>query len=351
MAGKRIAVVGATGNVGTSVVRTLSDDDRVASVLGIARRGPSWTFPKLHMTGIDVTSDNLEDVFAGCDAVIALSWIMQPTRDPVKTWRTNVLGSKRVFAAAARSGVPALIYGSSIGAYSPRTSDDPVDENWPTDGWPGAAYTREKAYVERLLDNFAHHNPAMRVVRLRPGFIFKREAATHQRRLLAGPLFPSRMAKPGGVPVMPIVPGVRFQITHTDDVAQAYREAAMSEVTGAFNLAAEPPVDTELLAELLGARPVRMSASAVRAMLAAAWTMRAVPMPPGMFDALCRMPIMDTSRARTELNWSPRYTARETMLEFLSGLVGNAGLATPPRAAGTPGGRVSEFTSGLTGRE
>ncbi len=41
----RIVVVGATGNVGTSVLRSLADEPAVDSVLGIARRAPAAEFP------------------------------------------------------------------------------------------------------------------------------------------------------------------------------------------------------------------------------------------------------------------------------------------------------------------
>jgi len=38
----RIVVLGATGNVGTNVVEQLVADDRVESIVGIARRRPAW---------------------------------------------------------------------------------------------------------------------------------------------------------------------------------------------------------------------------------------------------------------------------------------------------------------------
>ena len=43
----RVVVTGATGNVGTSVLEALGADDRVASVLGLARRRPTWPVPKV----------------------------------------------------------------------------------------------------------------------------------------------------------------------------------------------------------------------------------------------------------------------------------------------------------------
>ena len=38
----RLVVTGATGNVGTSVVRALGRDERVETIVGIARRLPDW---------------------------------------------------------------------------------------------------------------------------------------------------------------------------------------------------------------------------------------------------------------------------------------------------------------------
>lgn len=85
----------------------------------------------------------------------------------------NVTGSRRVFEAAARTGVGALVYASSVGAYSPGPKDRAVDEAWPTDGIRSSFDATDKAAVERLLDGIESPNPELRVVRLRPGLIFK----------------------------------------------------------------------------------------------------------------------------------------------------------------------------------
>ncbi|MCA1836298.1 MAG: NAD-dependent epimerase/dehydratase family protein, partial [Actinobacteria bacterium] len=170
----RVVVLGATGNVGTSVVAALAEDPRVASILGVARRLPQWSAPRTEWAQADIEHDDLVGLFRGADVVIHLAWLIQPTHNPLITWRTNAGGSLRVFRAAAEAGVPALVYASSVGAYSPGPKDAAVAEDWPTDGWPTASYTREKAYVERSLDAFERAHPDIRVVRLRPGFIFKR---------------------------------------------------------------------------------------------------------------------------------------------------------------------------------
>ncbi|GAB2886325.1 SDR family oxidoreductase [Streptomyces deserti] len=330
--GMRIVVTGATGNVGTSVVRLLSEDPEVGSVLGLARRIPEWSPDKTDWSAVDLASEHsgLVKEFAGADAVVHLAWAFQPTHDPATTWRTNVLGSMRVFEAVAAAGVPALVHASSVGAYSPGPKDHAVDESWPTHGWPDAAYCREKAYLERALDTFERDHPETRVVRMRPAFLFKRESASEQRRIFGGRFLPGPLARPELLPFLPDIPGLRVQALHTDDAANAYRLAVHTDVRGAFNLAAEPPVDAELLGEMLGARPIRLPRTAARSAIAAAWGLHLLPAPPHLFDAVLRLPLMDCTRARAELGWRPTRTATEVLEEFLQGLQQGAGARTEP---------------------
>ena len=343
----RVVVVGATGNVGTSVVQALADEPEVSSVLGLARRRPDWSPAKTEWAAADIRTADLAALFRGADAVVQLAWIFQPTHDPVTTWQTNVEGTIRAFQAVLDAGVPVLVYASSVGAYSPGPKDRPVDESWPTNGWPTAGYTREKAYLERVLDVLERDHPELRMVRLRPGFIFKRESAAQQRRLFAGPLLPGRLVRPGLVPAVPDLPGLRFQAMHTVDAAQAYRLAVLRDVRGPFNVAAEPVVEAATLAELLRARTVRPPVRAVRSAMAAAWHLHLVPASPHLFDAVLRLPVMDVTRARTELGWSARHSSVDALAEFLDGLRQAAGMSTPPLRSRAGRGRSAELGSGV----
>jgi len=344
----RVVVTGATGNVGTSVLRALADDPRVDSVLGIARRSPPVDWAKTKWAQADVAHSDLVPHFRGADAVIHLAWLIQPSRDEAITRRVNVEGSRRVFEAVAAAGVPSLVHASSVGAYSHGPKDRAVDESWPTDGIPTSFYSRHKAAVERSLDLFEGEHPDVRVVRLRPGLIFKREAASGIRRLFAGPLLPSPLVRPGLIAFVPDIPRLRFQAVHSLDVGEAYRLAAMGDARGAFNVAAEPVLDPPELARLLHARLVRVPAGGVRAAAALTWRLRLQPTPPGWLDMALGVPIMETTRAREELGWAPRHSAGDALLELLAGLRDRAGAHTPPLDPGSGGPlRLRELASGI----
>jgi nucleoside-diphosphate-sugar epimerase len=283
--------------------------------------------------------------------VVHLAWLFQPTHRPLVTWRANVLGTLRLVRAVVAARVPALVHASSVGAYSPGPADDhPVDESWPTHGWPLAAYTREKAYLERALDTVEREHPALRVVRMRPAFVFQRGSASQQRRLFGGPFVPGALVRPGLVPFVPDVPGLRFQALHAEDAARACLAATLRPVRGAFNLAGAPPIHPAQLAELLDARAVPMPAGAARAAVAAAWHAHLVPASPDLFDAVLRLPLLSTGRAREYLGWEPRWDARDAVREMLAGLRAGAGEATPPLEPGNAGpARARELAEGVGG--
>ena len=347
----RVVVVGATGNVGTSLVGALARDSEVDSVLGLARRLPALQVPKVEWATADVAVDELAPHFRGADAVVHLAWAIQPSRDRNLLWRINVSGSDRVFQAVADAGVPALVYASSVGAYSPGPKDRFVEESWPTHGIPTSFYGRHKAEVERRLDRFEQEHPKVRTVRLRPGLIFKREAASGIRRLFAGPFFPSPLARRGFVGFVPAIPGLRFQAVHSLDVGEAYRLAVKSNVRGAFNIAAEPVLDPPELARIFGARPVPVPRGVARAAAALSWRLRLQPTPEGWLDMGLEVPLLDTTRAKTELGWVPAHGADEALLELFDGLRERAGLDTPPLSPATGGRlRVRELTTRIGGK-
>jgi UDP-glucose 4-epimerase len=338
----RVVVVGATGNVGTAVLRRLAADPST-SIVGVARRVPAagrqgavgapydavreWAACDI---GAPHSGPRLAELMTGADAVVHLGWAIQPSHAEDVQARTNVEGSQHVVDAAVRAGVPHLVYLSSVGAYAPGLKDRRVDESWPATGVPGSVYSRHKAAVERMLDRTEGAAPDLTVTRLRPGLIFQRQAASEIIRYFLGPLVPFRPLRYVRLPLLPLDERLVFQVVHADDVAEAVAAALAGRAGGAFNLVTEPVVTPTDLAALLGARLVPLDASVLRTAAAASWRLRLQPTHPGWLDLALQAPLLDAGRARRELDWKPAHEALATVDELLAGMVAGAGAGSPP---------------------
>jgi nucleoside-diphosphate-sugar epimerase len=333
------------------VLRALAAEPAVDSIVGLCRRVPRTSFPKTEWRAVDVANSPLRPHFDGADAVVHLAWLIQPARDRRLVRSVNVDGSARVFDAAAAAGVGTLVHASSVGAYAPGPKQRRVDESWPTTGIPTSFYSRHKAEVERLLDRFETEHGHVRVVRLRPGLIFKREAASGIRRLFAGPLLPGSLVRPGLIPAVPQLDRLVFQAVHSYDVGDAYRLALLGDAAGAFNVAADPVLDSRELARVLEARTVPAPERALRAAAALAYNLRLQPSEPGWLDMALQCPLMDVTRAREQLGWQPRRSSTDALRDLLAGLREGAGLETPPLEPGGAGPlRARELLSGVGAR-
>ena len=337
----KVVVIGASGNVGTAVLRALSAAQDVSDVVAVARRVPRRTPPapydvatwhRLDVGGKEnkFVIDSLARAMEGASAVIHLAWAIQPNHDRDRLRRTNVLGTTRMLAAARAAGIDNVVVASSVGAYSPCEDDVPHAEDWPTHGVPTCEYSVDKADVEQLLDEHVRAHPRTTITRLRPALIFQRDAGAEIMRYFVGRLVPPGVFR-GGLPVLPWPRGMRLQSVHADDVAQAYLAAVRARPGGAFNIAADDVLGgTEIATLLSGGRLVDVPTGVARAAISAGWNARVVPMSPGWIDMAAAVPVMSTARAKELLGWSPRHTAFDTVAEILGGMVDGSGTASPP---------------------
>lgn len=331
----RIAITGATGNVGTALLRRLASEPQI-SVVGFARRlpdpqaGPPYDRAEWHSVDIGDPNcvDRLAEWFTGADVVIHLAWQNRLTYRRPWQREVSLRGSSYVFDAVVASGVPALIHASSSAAYAPGPKDHYVDESWPVTGIPESDYSIDKATVELALDGVERSHPGLRVVRLRPALTLQREFGAAFTRHFVGPA--ARFVLRRVAPFIPAHKRQRIQVVHADDVADAYLRAALSNVRGAFNIAAEPVIDATMLADATRGILLPMPPRAVRALADATWRLGLQPAPPSWARLADSVPLMDCSRAERELGWRARHDARDTLHEMINGITTGAGAAAAP---------------------
>lgn len=330
----RVVVTGASGNVGTALLRRLGEE-RDVEVVGVVRRPPevdrapyrgvAWVRADLSEHG---GTEALTDAFVGADAVVHLAWGFQPSHDLAYLSRLGVGGTARVLAAAVEAGVPHLVHTSSVGAYASRTGTDPVDEGWPTTGIPASAYSRDKVAAERLLDQHERRATTPLISRVRPGLVGQRRAAAELLRYGAPPLLPRAALR--AVPVLPLDRGLQVPVVHADDVADALLRLLRTPVAGAFNLAADAPVTTRDVAEALGARHVHVPFAALRRAADLSWRAHLQPLDAGWVALGQEVPLLDCTRARDELGWRPRRTAVQVLEEVVAGMRSGSAGSSPP---------------------
>ncbi|MGC5051202.1 NAD-dependent epimerase/dehydratase family protein [Micromonospora sp. DT48] len=332
----RIVVVGASGNVGSALLRRMRRE-RDVEIVGVARRlpprgaGEPYDGVRWHSCDIGLAgaTDELSGVFAGADVVVHLAWQIQPSHDQHVLRRTNVGGSRAVVDAVLRARVPALVYASSVGAYAPGPKDAPVSERWPVTGVPESSYSRDKATVEEMLDGIERSHPALRLVRMRPGLIFQREAGTEIVRYFLGPLAPVRLLRFGRLPLVPTNRRLRMQVVHADDVADAYARAIMGDARGAFNVAADPVLTPELVARHFHGWTVPVAAPVLRVAAALTWRARLQPVDAGWVELALNAPLMSSERAENELGWSPTVDSVSALRELFGGMADGAQAPSP----------------------
>lgn len=331
---KRIVITGASGNVGTALLRRLTADDPDYEIVGISRRRPPSddVYRSAHWHELDLADPGAElellKVFRGAACVVHLAWGFQPTRNRRYLDAVGVNGSAAVLSAAHNAKVPHLLHMSSVGTYAAGRYGQKVDETFSTAGIPSSAYSRAKSAVEHMLDGYEGHNPdGVGITRMRPGFILQRDAALGLRRYTLPAYVDPRWVR--WLPLLPLDRSLSVSIVHADDVADACVKAIERRALGPFNLAAEPPVGRDDIAKALRARPIHVPSPLLGLLVAASWRARLQPLDRGWLDMAFSLPLLGTDRARNVLGWSPRWSSEAALADLVDGFLHTWGTQSP----------------------
>ncbi len=316
-----VAVTGPTGTFGVALMPLLQDDEKVTRVIGIARRpfDPAehgWT--KMEYRRGDVRDPAaLEEAFAGADVVVHLAFLII-SGSKETTQAINVEGTLNAFRAAAEAGARRFVYASSIAAYGFHR-DNPIGmtEDWPTRPADRLFYAQEKAELERLLLEEAGRHPETDLYLIRPPIVLGPDAVGAKAQLSPGLVQVLQLLHSGirRLRIVPaVVPDLPVQLIHQDDVAEALRLCVVAAgPPGAYNIAADDVVNGVDVLRELGFLPLAIPGKPVAAVARAISTLSFLPSGMQWVEALSHPAVMDTTKARTELGWSPKHSAIESL--------------------------------------
>ncbi|MBF6465673.1 NAD-dependent epimerase/dehydratase family protein [Nocardia beijingensis] len=338
----KVVVTGASGNVGTALLRALRGDD--CEIAGIARRAPDracepyaavrWVPCDIGATG---SVEILSAACAGADVLVHLAWAINPRPGDPPMRRTNLIGTENVLRAVAETAVPQLVAASSCAAYAPAHRWRRVSEEWLLSGVLGSAYSMSKAALETQLDRFEARHPEIRIARVRPCGIAQAEAAAELADWILPPWLPRQLIGTRLFPV-PLWRDFRLQLVHSSDVAAAIRRILQHRAAGAFNLAAEPGLGADALAAMFGGFRLPAPRRALDAAAWAGWRTGLQPLHPAWLTLADRACLVDSAKARRELGWAPRFGAHDICAELVAAMrTGQPGHSPPLAPARSPG--------------
>lgn len=320
-AGLTVAVTGPTGTFGLALLPLLETDDAVTRVVGIARRPfdpvqRGWT--KLDYRRGDVRdAEALRTAFEGADVVVHLAFlILAGAQDTTRA--INIEGTLNAFRAAAAAGARRFVYASSVAAYGFHP-DNPerITEDWVTRPASRLSYAQHKAELEHLLEAEAAAHSETELYLLRPPIVLGPDAVGAKATL---PAVLTPIARGVGsvirhLPRLPaVVPDLPLQLIHQDDVGEALRLCVVGAgPPGAYNIAADDVVTAADLAREIGLRPLSFPGGPVAAVARGITRLPHLPSLAGWIETLTHPVIMDTTKARTQLGWRPRYSALESL--------------------------------------
>ncbi len=325
-----VAVTGPTGTFGSGVVPLLEAELRIDRIVGIARRpfDPSehgWS--KMEYRRGDVRDpDALSEAFEGADVVVHLAFMITGNASAETIREINVEGTLNAFRAARDAGAKRFVYASSVAAYGFHP-DNPLGmkEDWPTRPADRLFYAQEKAELEQLLQGEAELSPEPALYLLRPPIVL----GPHALGAKGG--VPAPLARAGRglldlvkrlpVPVPMLTADMPMQFIHEEDVGRAILQCVVGEgPPGAYNIAGDGVLTGADVVRELGLSPIAIPARIVQTAARAAASMPKPSFTPPAADwveALSHPAIMDTTKAKEELGWRPKYTALEALRETL----------------------------------
>ncbi len=299
--GARVVVTGAAGGVGQRVLRLLSADPSVASVVALDIVPARHELPKVTHHQASVAVADLQPLVAGADTVVHLAFAVDTEWRRRHSEATNVEGTRRLLAAMTATGVPhivamssALVYGAWPNNPVPLTEDAPVRPN------PGFAYAVQQGQREQLVAEWVSAAPGRVAAVLRPCLALGPDRS---------PWLAASLAAAAGMRLGEEDPPAQF--LHLDDLARAIDLARVQALDGVYNVAPDGWMPGEMVRALAVARPrLRLPGRLAAVTAKLRWRFQRGPIPPGMLPFTQHPWVVASDRLKAH-GWSARFTSEQ----------------------------------------
>jgi len=308
----KVAITGISSFLASNLVTLLEKDDTITEILGMDIIEPQFTSGKIRFKRIDIRDPIIKEELTGFDVLIHLAFIvfLNVPKSLKEIYSINVEGSRNVFYSALKAGIKHVLYSSSIAAYGAFSDNPiPITEEWSIRVMKKKFYYNEtKVMVEKLLDEMEANTPDLIITRFRPPIII---GPPLQNKNLMFALNAKRVRASSPEDIL--------QFIHVDDVAMAFYLALKKGIHGTFNITADGITKGEY-AKALG-KPLKKSRDIFRklGLVILLITYRfhiQRKIHPGWLRIAKYPIIVDASKAKRILDWNPKFTTIEAILDY-----------------------------------
>jgi UDP-glucose 4-epimerase len=310
-AGLRLAITGATGDFGRSVLRWALDSGDIAEVTALGRRPTGTEHPKLREELLDLSGRFDLNAVSGYDALIHLAYCVEEPRDKRQAYRVNVVATRTLLAEANRVGIGHLILTSSANALGVAACG--TGEQLPEGAYPGGDQNTDNYYFfhKALLEHAANWHWAntteesTKLAVARPCYVVGEhfDNSGLQAFLAKYVLYPSPKRS-------------YYQFLWHSDLVEAYATILIDGLTGIYNIA---PTDQTSVAEITALNGGRLIPGPLRPLKIGADLMFRLRLAPfsGHWVTLGD-PLLDSRLLRTTTTWRPSMSSAQALQKYIS---------------------------------
>jgi UDP-glucose 4-epimerase len=306
--GLRIFISGISGYFAQGLIPQLLKDPNVESIVGIDKRPfPELFFNKrISFYALDSRDKAVGDLMKGCDVLFHFAFIMLRRPGQADVDQINVAGSQNIIDSAIAHGIRQIIFTSSAVAYGLHSGNPAVlTEESSLRPNEDLYYSRNKADVERYLDQVEQDHPELTIARLRPSTI----AGPRVEESRVAPLIAQT-----GTLIGRYDPPI--QLTHEDDLTAALLLAFHKKLRGAYNVASDDPKPLSELFALAQSKIRTLPYWIGLPMMRLAWQFGRSIFAPEWIK-LSLYPIVVSNHKLKRDGWKPKYSTTDTFRSIL----------------------------------
>lgn len=310
---KSIVIIGIHGFKGHNLLKRLESDAKYKRVVAIDIKRPDFTLKRARFYKLDLTSPladhSLAEIFKkeNCDTLIHTAFPITPPHNEEYAHEVIAIGTYYIMNACQEAGVRKVVMATTADVYGA----SPLNPNYLTEDMPPMGHLQsrflgDKIDAEKQALKYQQRHPDRVVTILRPSTILGPSINSYKTRYLQRPVITSVL---GFDPLL--------QFVHEEDVINALLKLIDEDHPGIYNLAGDGVLPLSRVAAICGKPNIRLPLMMFKSMVQVMWFLDLAPAPASHIDFLRYLCVVDNTKIKKTVGFTPRYRSKEALLSFV----------------------------------